>query len=501
MRFGMLNHKLLLLMLFKLAGLLRSARRWGVLGVLLALAVLATGGSIPTTQPVLGQIRQPRTPQTLDDLFEAVARIVPDFGGMFLTDNEQVLQVYLLDPSPEKVRAVGNAIVQVFGQIIPEGGIKALKGQYGFLQLREWYTRMVGPILSTPGVTFTDIDEAKNRLGIGIETRDVEARVVEQLGSLGIQREAVAIEVTGPIVPLAHKVTDPYSPREGGYIITRLLCNQTGIGITGGTLGFNVRGLGTTLGVGFVTNSHNTQVLWDLDTSPPWSFPPADFYQSPGFFPAQLVGAETVDPQGFMGGPCPAGMKCRYSDSAFVRYNPNVAFAQGRIARTTGITTSIATPILTVSHGGIPAGEFWIVARPSLPYLAGLTLNKVGQRTGWTQGKIQMTCANIPQPVPSVQVCKFQTSPGTLLCQYTVAHPTNDVVNSGDSGSPVFRILPSPLIQFNAVELYGILWGRFLGSYKTFIFSPIGGVTFQITGIQTDLGPFSYCVPGSNPPC
>jgi len=478
----------------KQAGLLRSARSWGVLGLLLALAFLTVGEPITKLEPAFGQVGQPRTPQTLDDLFEAVARIVPDFGGMFLTDNEQVLQVYLLDPSPEKVRAVTNAISQVFGQIIPKGGIKALKGQYGFLQLREWYTRMVGPILSTPGVTFTDIDEAKNRLGIGIETRDVEARVVEQLGKLGIPREVVVIEVTRVIVTAPPEAEGREARQKGSYEPTSLALQsptlQNKVRPTEGgyqiipdngfggacTLGFNAVRAGVR---GFVTSTWCTAAVWQPDGM--------RFFQAGPF---DVVGAETVDPPGFLGSgfPCPKYTRCRYSAAAFVEYDPAVSSAEGVIGRTTGVTTT-ANYIITV------AGQFWIVSPPTKPYLVGLQLNKVGRRTGWTTGTIAGTC-------------KDWSFPGKLLlCQYQVQNLTIQHIADPfgtDAGAPVFRIP----ISSNAVQLYGMLWGVVNSppnlAYKQFTFSPIGGVPFQQTGIQwpTDLGPLGYvgCFP-PNPPC
>ncbi|HEX9670578.1 MAG TPA: LamG domain-containing protein [Thermoanaerobaculia bacterium] len=427
-------------------------------------------------------IPAPERHQTLDDLFAAVAQQVAEFGGMFLGENDETLQVYLTDVSPSKVAAVELAIVDVFGaDIIPPNGIKPQQGRHGFLQLREWYTRMVGPILSAPGVTFTDIDEAKNRLGIGIEKRDVEARVVEQLEKLGIAREAVAIEVTGRIEPVSHTIQMANSPRQGGYILRRLLCNQAGVGITGGTLGFNAVRQSVP---GFVTNSHNTAVWWNLDTN--LGFPSAQIYQAPIYSPVHLVGEETFDPPGL---PCPPqylGMQCRFSDSAFVKYNSSVAWTQGIIARTTGLTTSISNPTLTIDHTVM----FRISAPPSQPYLVGLQLSKVGATTGWAQGWIQQSNADYPQPSPFVIVGCPNTltdptpivSPGILLSQYVVGHPVNDVVNGGDSGSPVFRAYNT---QPQDVELYGILWGRFAGSHKQFIFSPI-------SNIEQDLGPLDY---------
>lgn len=444
---------------------------------------------------------QESTP-TLDDLLTAVAAEVPEFGGMYYSPDGQVLRVFLTSTDRAKLMAVRKSLVALFGDgVIPSGGIKALPGQYGFLQLKKQYDRMGGPILGISGVTLTDIDEARNRIRIGINTSNIEPLVVAQLNQLGIPREAVTIEVTGPIVPSA-TLDNATSPRQGGYRITRLYCNQTGVGINACTMGFNAK---LSSGVaGFVTNSHCTRFSWGLDTLPgcvgfdtsgggcsggvsislfcPSSCPAANFYQAPGYFPAELVGPEFIDPPGFTGGACPAGQTCRWSEAAFVRYNTGVAWQKGIIAKTTGITTSISSPDVTVSTappapGGFGPGKFGIVAPPSMPPVVGLPISKVGRTTGWTQGAIQSTCVNL--------CFADDNKPNrTLLCQYFVGHPTNDMANGGDSGSAAFRIIDPVL---NRVELYGSVWAR-SANYKSFVFSPIAGV-------QADLGILDYVVP------
>jgi hypothetical protein len=430
--------------------------------------------------------------RTLDDLFEDLAELISDFGGMMLAENGNVLEVYLLDPSPENVEAVTSAIVGVFGPIIPPGGVEGLPGEYGFMQLREWYRMMIGSIAGIAGVTSTDINEAINRLAIGIETPEVEPLVVEALANLGIPLDAVAIVVTGPIESFSHTVQDVQLPRRGGYQVTRLINNTTGFGITAGTLGFNAIRSGVP---GFVTNSHHTQVFWNLD--PTGGFPPADFYQAPGYFPAEWVGTEAVDTPAFAcAAPYPAGHWCRYSDSAFVNYNTGVAWDPGTIGQTMGMTTltsSSTNLVLTVDH----AAKFTVVSAPTQPYLIGLPLHKVGRTTGWTMGKIASTCVDYWQTNSAIH-------PGTTvrLCQYGVWDPPLGLASFGDSGSPVFRVIDP---QCGYVELYGLLWG---GGYfiippppwggasvgQLFVFSPIGGVPFQQTGVQSvqDLGPLNY---------
>jgi len=503
--------------------LARTARKrfMLLLIVVAALVLLGTGWAKQKALPpqrVIAPLQQ-----TLDDQFAAVARRVPEFGGMFLGSNEQILQVYLTDTSPNRVAAVRQAIVAVFGApTIPSGGIRPIKGQYQFLQLREWYTRMVGPVLSIPGVTATDINEATNRLVIGLEKREVEPPVLDAINRVNIPREAVVPVVTGPFVPLNHTVQSPNSmspwpnPRQAGYVITRLINNVAGSSTGEGTLGFNALGQPNSMR-GFVTCSHNTQLFWQLDSL--GGFAPADFYQSSGYYPIHKVGTEFYDPPGFIcPNPYPMTHTCRYSDSTFVKYDAGVQSAKGIIARTTGLTlltTSTANIKLAINHTfqlfSVGTGIWGINSPPTMPYLVGLKLNKVGRTTGWTSGTLEYsyypsTCADF---VDSYQRIR--------LCQYTVGNqadndPSNDnwqIGTFGDSGSPVFRISNG---KWKYVELYGILWGGSdlqnnpTGSPggRKFVFSPIGGVSFQQSGIQTDLGQLYYineCLPPISPNC
>jgi hypothetical protein len=431
---------------------------------------------------------QPQTPRTLDDMFSDVAKLAPDFGGMFLSEDESTLQVYLLDPSPQKVKAVETAIAQVFGRgVIPTKGIKAFKGQFGFAQLRQWHDRLSGPVLGVKGVRFTDIDEAKNRLRIGIENKRVEPLVVRQLRALGIPGnvvviDVVAVSVNAPDPAVANQtspeggsstIRDTIRPVVAGYGIIR---NITGGG--GCTIAFNASRTGGANG--FVTSSWCTNTLWQLDGM--------SFFQ--GFaLSTDLVGTETVDPAGFVtpGFPCPKYTFCRYSAAAFVDYLPGVGFAQGVIGRTVSPTTT-SSPVLAIDA----IKKFGIAGNPTQPYLIGLKLEKVGRKSGWTSGTISMTCAN------------WLIAPNNLLlCQYSVANTAISMIaDVSDFGAPVFRLRNFASHNWDHVELYGMLWGYDPNTQQRFDFSPIGGLSFQQSGIQssTDLGPLDNYISCTLPP-
>ncbi len=143
-----------------------------------------------------GVSQKQSTMESYDDCLVRVEEKAPGFGGMFI-DKDGRLAVYLLDPS--KLAAARSAIEAVFGpERVPPAGVYALKGQYTVSQLKRW-TERAGELLSKPGVTLVDLDEARNRVAVGIEDASRRKATEKALTSLGIQREAVVIEVTGEI--------------------------------------------------------------------------------------------------------------------------------------------------------------------------------------------------------------------------------------------------------------------------------------------------------------
>lgn len=134
--------------------------------------------------------------ESYDDLLARVEERVPGFGGMFIGQDGR-LAVYLLDLS--QLAAARAAIEAVFGtQRVPAAGVRALQGQYTVSQLKRW-TERATEMLEVSGVTAVDLDEAQNRVAIGLEDGSRAQTVEQALVSLGIPREAVVIEVTGPI--------------------------------------------------------------------------------------------------------------------------------------------------------------------------------------------------------------------------------------------------------------------------------------------------------------
>ncbi len=137
--------------------------------------------------------------ETYDDLLVRVEQQAPGFGGMFI-DREGRLAVYLLDTS--KVDAARAAIEAVFGMdSVPASGVRVMQGQYAVSQLKAWSER-AAKILELPGVTVVDLDEARNRVAIGVEHESRTRAVERALSRTAIPLHAVTIQVTGTIRPV-----------------------------------------------------------------------------------------------------------------------------------------------------------------------------------------------------------------------------------------------------------------------------------------------------------
>jgi hypothetical protein len=140
--------------------------------------------------------------ETYDDLLLRVERMAPGFGGMFIEQDGRLV-VYLLDTS--QLPSVRSAIEAVFGpDRIPAAGMRAIQGQYTISQLK-MFSERARALLEIRGVTLVDLNEAKNRVTVGIEDASRTQAVERAISSLKIPRAAMDLHVTGPIKPVAQK--------------------------------------------------------------------------------------------------------------------------------------------------------------------------------------------------------------------------------------------------------------------------------------------------------
>jgi hypothetical protein len=373
----------------------------------------------------LGASPTVRSVRSVDDELVQIGRQIPGFGGLFY-DEQGRPTVYLLNPDD-------TAAVKRLG-----ADVRVLRGDYEFERLLAWRHGM-RPMLGLPGVAFLDVDEARNRVVVGVDSRAKSldrGGLERELLAAGVPREAVVFQEAAPFEDLVG-VRDKLRPVPGGsqIVFSNFIC----------TLGFNAYRNNV---FGFIVNSHCTNVRGAVDGTRYSQSVPA----------SGAIGTEIADPGFSTDPPCPTGRRCRMSDAAFVKYDKMSLGGLGKIART--LSGGTETGSLTLKNAG---ARFSITARTGSP-LEGDTVHKLGRTTGWTFGTVIGTCVDANNGTDV-----------TMFCQSVVRAGSG----SGDSGSPVFYVLPG-----NKARLVGILWGGrtdpVLGTL--FAFSPL-------ENIEEELGP------------
>jgi hypothetical protein len=294
------------------------------------------------------------------------------------------------------------------------------------------------PVFELAGVVFTDADETRGRVVVGVLDRGVEGLIRATAARLGVAAQDVEIVQTEPIFQVA-TLRDYTRPVVAGVQIrfSAYVCS----------LGFNAVRNGVS---GFVTASHCSNQQGTVDGT--------QYYQPVNQVPAEFIGTEIADPayrRNIAG--CPRGRVCRYSDSNFVDGADDADFWLGTIAKTTG-----------ANNGSLEvAGTFSIIGEGVAS--VGNTASKVGRTTGWGRGAVTRTCTNTGVSGTNI----------VLLCQTFVENNSAVIVQGGDSGSPVFRIESG-----DNVTLLGNLWGG-NSSGTLFVYSPMSGIEAELGALQT----------------
>jgi hypothetical protein len=323
------------------------------------------------------------------------------------------------------------------------GKTPALEAQ-GRPDLEALHQRLL-PLFETNGVVFTDADETRGRLVVGVLNRGRgEGQVRARLRQLGVDSQDVDVVETEPIVALAG-LRDRSEDIVGGLQIrfSGFLCS----------LGFPAFRSGVR---GFVTASHCSDSQGSVDGT--------SYYQPLNQVENDFIGTEIADPSyGRGGGPkCPKGKRCRQSDANFSRSGGPRGVIVGQIAKTKALGSleiDPDDPTYTITGKG--------VAGP------GATANKVGRTTGWTQGTVSGTCVNTGVSGSTI----------VLLCQ-TFVTANGVIVQGGDSGSPVFAMTGNG----NNVTLLGGLWGG-NQSGTQFVYSPIANIEAELGALDPVTGP------------
>ncbi len=400
-----------------------------------------------------------------DDLLKDIGLRIPDFGGMYLSKDNSILNVYVLAGKEDVLdtEEVKQAIEGVLkADAASRRELRLIPAQYSMAQLYGWYKLMQDEVWAIPSVAITDLDEGQNRINVWLDDLDARERLGQTLLALGIPLKAVKILAGSGGGVDTHSLSDAAlgGVLEGGYQIGTPYPSSTSVDYQC-TLGFPVERTdtaGITTTPGFITAGHCTEPpsrpgqpnRWDGGVDGGG----ANFYQPNSS--ATLVGREVTDPDLSSSLPgCPAGKKCRRSDSAFVALESGINYNLGAIAK------PLALGGKTLRH----SAKFRIV-RDTAVSVVGQTVEMVGKTTGWVRGQVTHTCVRANYPDYS------------LLCQ----HATNYDRAGGDSGAPVFKVINSP--NFNDVHLVGIHigWVNLQPGVKTPIYSPINYIYGELGG-------------------
>jgi hypothetical protein len=409
---------------------IRGASGFAALGALLA---AACSDNPQSTAPNTAEMAPQQAVQAPVPSQTALARAIPEFGGLYV-DGNGVPTVYLTDVTKKDlaVRALGSFSR---AQGLAPAQLQVVRGDYTYGQLSDWFARISPEALALTGVVFADLDEANNRVLVGVEHAAAAASVRGVAARLGIPAAALTVRETEPI-EFAATLQNLVRPVVAGLQINfgNYLCS----------IGYNAVHNGEN---SFITASHCTNKQGGTEGTL--------YYQPLASTANSFIGTEVDDPVYFRGGVCPRGKKCRYSDASRAAYAAGVNFTLGGIAQTTGANNGS----LTI------AGTFSITADDPSGGLVGQTANKVGRTSGWSSGPITNTCVNTGVSGTNI----------VQLCQTFVSA----TVAGGDSGSDVFRVSSG-----SNVTLLGNLWGG-NQSGTQFVFSPFGQVQQELGTLVT----------------
>jgi hypothetical protein len=330
------------------------------------------------------------------------------------------------------------------------GALRARGVRFGFTQLYGW-AQELPQVFAVKGVLSTDIDEARNRLAIGIENEARRGPVEEQLTRLGIPRDAAIIEVREPAVFMQATLRDRIRNIRGGLKIDDPRVDSWC------TIGFNLTYAGLRA---YATNGHCSLTWGGVE--------PTNHWQTARNTAADLIGNEYTEAGRFSSAydsRCPSTANiCAYSDIMIGAYNTGTSpqapvgyIIPGRTRNQLGTDSAIAAR----ADLQITGEQIW----PAF----GDVVEKVGARTGWTYGGVISACAT-----ELVQGFYF-------ICTYRVSAATN----GGDSGSGVFFY-----DGVSNATLTGQLFAgtNFNGLYfQEFLFSPLNNIQSEFGNLITTI--------------
>lgn len=368
-------------------------------------------------------------PKNQDEMFAELATRIPGYAGTyFAADGTPVTNLVDLAKAGDVDKAIEAFVRDGYKG---EGRRKSLfkKVGYDFVKLKQWKDSATQTLLTRRNVAYVDIDEANNRLSIGV------LNAAESDNANRFLRDNKIPGMVALVVPVDTSPNYNNNPPSSAETLRNTRSLYGGVQIkpqafNSCTLGFNAM-MGVVNGNFhylysydhfFVTAAHCMYQMGYASNTP--------IYQTPDQYGStSVIGYEYRQPQWRPQSQmedCPAGSLCSLAESALVRYV--VPWGGPRIARTTWPGTyGSDTGSVTLDPYYAP----WSVVDSVIDHtlLYGAVLHKVGWKTGWTQGSVSQTCVNARvvlngYPTQWVGVCQWTASMGA---------------GPGDSGGPVFK--------------------------------------------------------------
>jgi hypothetical protein len=397
--------------------------------------------------------------------FFALAERIPGFGG-YAFDADGNLVAFIKRRTTAGDAAARVLLTRLLDRRRPAlgrqgGGVVLRTAEFTFAELASWRDRLTDSLLGRGlGVRSTDVDEAMNRVRIGVGGIAARAAVLRAALEAGVPTTALVIEDEGLVEFEGEAVMStsgpPYAdaPHANGLFYGGMeIVRWTGSEYKGCTLGFYATKGGITVGV---SNSHCSR---DRDSN---GGDGSVFTNST----LNLLGSETYDRNHYDW--CPTLFSpfryCRNADAMLFTVSGTFPVQTlGKIARYTvlnpGSTVARTYQFMDANNP--------IVIGARTEARSGELVNKAGIATGWTQGNVTATCKDVEQWVSPIVAGHI------LRCQ----HEANYGRAGGDSGAPVFSFYQG------MADLKGIHSGSYLQVTGTkVVFSPL-------SGIEADFGP------------
>jgi hypothetical protein len=142
---------------------------------------------------------QVTNPSAADDDYAKLARRLPELAGMHISQGEFVVAV-VGRPDTAGVRRAVMPYLQDQG--LDDLPLRVTTAKYTYECLRAEKDRLMRT-LPMKDLTLSSIDEASNRIRIGVATKEASGRLAQQLMEAGIPADMIYVEVRPPFERLS----------------------------------------------------------------------------------------------------------------------------------------------------------------------------------------------------------------------------------------------------------------------------------------------------------